>query len=88
LKKNGIPVWQRFFNSLRSSRSIEVRRLPNGRFLEAKWIGHSVDVADSHYDAVIDTDFDAVTNPPKEIPRKADDPRQDDDLRQDDAEAA
>jgi hypothetical protein len=64
LKKSGSPVWRKFFNSLRSSRSIEVRRLPNGRFLEAKWIGHSADVADSHYDAVIDTDFDAITKPP------------------------
>jgi|694.fasta_scaffold99593_5 hypothetical protein len=82
LKKNGIPLWQKFFNSLRSSRSIEVRRLPNGRFLEAKWIGHSADVADSHYDAVIDTDFDAITNPPMASPG------QDDDQRQDDAEAA
>ena len=75
-------MWQKFFNSLRSSRSIEVRRLPNGRFLEAKWIGHSADVADSHYDAVIDTDFDAITNPPMASPG------QDDDQRQDDAEAA
>lgn len=79
LKKSAIPVWRKFLISLRSSRSIEVRRLPNGRFLEAKWIGHSADVADSHYDAVIDTDFDAITNPP---------PEQAGDQRQDDAEAA
>lgn len=78
LKKSAIPVWRKFLISLRSSRSIEVRRLPNGRFLEAEWIGHSEDVADEHYDDVIDTDFDAVTNPPKEIERQADDQRQDD----------
>lgn len=88
LKKNGIQEWRKFFNSLRSSRSIEVRRLPNGRFLEAKWIGHSADVADLHYDAVIDTDFDAIINPPKLNPMQADDRVQDDDNRQDDAEAA
>lgn len=81
-RKNGIQVWRKFFNSLRSSRSIEVRRLPNGRFLEAKWIGHSADVSDLHYDDVIDSDFDAVINPPKEIPGK------EDDRMQDDAEAA
>jgi len=65
LEKKKLRVWQKFFNSLRSSRSIEVRRLPNGRFLEAKWIGHSADVSDLHYDAVIDSDFDLVVNPPQ-----------------------
>jgi hypothetical protein len=88
LKKSAIPVWRKFLISLRSSRSIEVRRLPNGRFLEAKWIGHSADVADLHYDAVVDEDFDAVINPPRQIPKQADDRVQDDEQRQDDAEAA
>ena len=88
LKKSAIPVWRKFLISLRSSRSIEVRRLPNGRFLEAKWIGHSADVADLHYDAVVDEDFDAVINPPKKSPKQADDRVQDDEQRQGDAEAA
>ena len=83
LKKSGLPVWRKFFNSLRSSRSIELRRIPeNGRFLESKWIGHSADVSDLHYDDVIDSDFDMVRNPRK--PK----PVQDDDQRQDDVEAA
>ena len=83
LKKNNLPVWRKFFNSLRSSRSIELRRIPeNGRFLESKWIGHSADVSDLHYDDVIDSDFDMVRNPRK--PK----PVQDDDQRQDDVEAA
>jgi hypothetical protein len=82
LKKHGVAVWRKFFNSLRSSRSIEVRRLPNGRFLEAKWIGHSADVSDLHYDDVIDTDFDVVVNPPQNIPGR------EEDRKQDDAEAA
>ena len=51
--------------SLRSSRSIEVRRLPNGRYLEAKWIGHTAEISDLHYDAVIDDDFDLVVNSAK-----------------------
>jgi hypothetical protein len=78
LKKNAIPVWGKFLISLRSSRSIEVRRLPNGRFLEAKWIGHSAEVADLHYDAVQDKDFGQVINPPEQNPMQADDQRQDD----------
>ena len=83
LKKNNLPVWRKFFNSLRSSRSIEVRRLPrNGRFLESKWIGHSEDVSDLYYDDVIESDFDMVRNPRK--PK----PVQDDDQRQDEVEAA
>jgi hypothetical protein len=82
LKKDGLPIWRKFFNSLRSSRSIEVRRLPNGRFLEAKWIGHSADISDLHYDDVIDTDFDAVVNPPTNILKQGEI------RKQDDAEAA
>lgn len=88
LKKSGIPVWRKFFNSLRSSRCIEIKRLPNGRYLETQWLGHSADVSDMHYDEVIDTDFDAITNPPIAGPRQADDQKQADDQRQDDAEAA
>ena len=51
-------------------------------YVESQWLGHSSSVADSHYDAVIDKDFDAITNPPMASPG------QDDDQRQDDAEAA
>ena len=65
LKRNKIQVWPKFFMSLRSSRSIEVRRLPNGRYLEAKWIGHTAEISDLHYDAVIDDDFDLVVNSAK-----------------------
>ena len=83
LKKSGLPVWRKFFNSLRSSRSLELRRIPrNGRFLESKWIGHSEDVSDLYYDDVIESDFDMVRNPRK--PK----PVQDDDQRQDEVEAA
>ena len=88
LKKNGIPVWEKFFNSLRASRCIELRRLPNGRYLETQWIGHSADVSDIHYDNVINTDFGEVINPPQSNPAEAEDQRQAEDERQDDAEAA
>jgi hypothetical protein len=46
----GVPVWPNFFNSLRASRSMEIRALPNGRRLEMMWIGHRAEVADLHYD--------------------------------------
>jgi hypothetical protein len=46
IKQKAVPVWDDFFNSLRASRAREFRRLPNGRQLEARWIGHSPEVAD------------------------------------------
>ena len=45
-----VPVWSNFFNSLRASRSREIRVLENGRKLEHMWIGHTEAVADLYYD--------------------------------------
>ena len=45
------------FRALRASRSREVRRMDNGRFLETQICGHSEEVADSHYDAVQESDL-------------------------------
>lgn len=50
LERNGVPVWDNFFNALRASRSREIRAMRNGRKLEQLWIGHSEAVADLHYD--------------------------------------
>ena len=44
--------WGGFLKALRASRSREVRRMDNGRFLESQIVGHSEEVADKHYDAV------------------------------------
>ena len=50
MKQRSVPVWSNFFNSLRASRSREIRALENGRKLEQLWIGHTEAVADLHYD--------------------------------------
>jgi hypothetical protein len=50
MNRKKVPVWDSFFNSLRASRSREIRALENGRKLEQLWIGHSEAVADLHYD--------------------------------------
>lgn len=50
MRRSEVPVWESFFNSLRASRSREIRALENGRKLEQLWIGHSEAVADLHYD--------------------------------------
>jgi len=57
-----ISVWEPLLHSLRSSRSQEIRRLPNGAFLESQWLGHSVEMAQEHYDGVIESDMDCVIN--------------------------
>ena len=53
-------LWNNLIQSLRSSRSKEYRRLPNGRYLESIWIGHSEKVADESYDGCLETDLDLV----------------------------
>jgi integrase len=50
MRQHKVSVWSNFFNSLRASRSREIRALKNGRKLEQLWIGHSEAVADLHYD--------------------------------------
>ena len=67
IKQKGVAVWDDFFNSLRASRAREIRRLPNGRQLEARWIGHSAEVADKHYDDIQESDYGLISDD-QEIP--------------------
>ena len=77
IKQKAVPVWDDFFNSLRASRAREIRRLPNGRQLEARWIGHSPEVADKHYDDIQESDYGLISNdqetPPDNEPGKQSD---------------
>jgi integrase len=62
IERTLIPVWKPLFHSLRSSRSQEIRRMPNGAFLESQWLGHSVEMAQDHYDDVMECDMACVIN--------------------------
>jgi len=77
VKQKGVAVWDDFFNSLRASRAREIRRLPNGRQLEARWIGHSPEVADKHYDDIQESDYGLISDdqetPPDDEPGKQSD---------------
>ena len=59
--------WEGFLKALRASRSREVRRMDNGRFLESQIVGHSEEVADKHYDDLEHSDFDQIWNDPRWI---------------------
>ena len=41
--------------------------MDNGRFLESQIVGHSEEVADKHYDAVEESDFEQIWNDPRWI---------------------
>ena len=58
--KNHVPVWSCLIQSLRASRSKDIRRMKNGRFLEARWIGHSEAITDQHYDDVMESDLEDI----------------------------
>ena len=79
ISQHKVPVWSNFFNSLRASRSREIRVLENGRKLEHMWIGHTEAVADLYYDVancdkdqtfIEDHYFDQVCRQPKSEARK------------------
>jgi hypothetical protein len=36
--------------------------MPNGAFLESQWLGHSVEMAQDHYDDVMECDMDYAIN--------------------------
>ena len=68
LKRAGIKPWPKLYQNLRSSR---VRELRNQRFREnivAQWLGHSVKVADEHYDQVTDDQFRLAVAPRQDPP--------------------
>jgi hypothetical protein len=62
IERTSISVWEPLLHSLRSSRSQEIRRMPNGAFLESQWLGHSVEMAQDHYDDVMECDMDCAIN--------------------------
>ena len=56
LKKAGIRPWPKLFQNLRSSRATELRdEFPS--HVVAAWLGHTVKVADDHYNQVTDEHF-------------------------------
>ena len=72
IKQKGVIVWPEFFNSLRATRAREIRRLTNGRQLEARWLGHSPEVADKHYDDIQESDYGLISDPDEEQAKKND----------------
>ena len=60
IRRAGVEPWAELFNSLRASRSREIRRMPNGVLLEEKWLGHTSMIARESYDDILKTDFDLV----------------------------
>ena len=60
-----VRSWEGFLKALRASRSREVRRMKNGRFLESQIVGHSEEVADKHYDDLEHSDFEQIWNDPR-----------------------
>ena len=72
IKQKGVIVWPEFFNSLRATRAREIRRLTNGRQLEARWLGHSPEVADKHYDDIRESDYGLISDPDEEQAKKND----------------
>lgn len=59
MRRANLEVWPEFFNSLRASRSREYRR-SLGPAAEAAWIGHSQEIAATHYDDVLESDFETA----------------------------
>jgi integrase len=56
LKRAGITPWEKLFQNLRSTRATELRdRFPT--HVVAAWLGHTVKVADTHYNQVTDEHF-------------------------------
>lgn len=56
LKKAGIKPWPKLYQNLRSSRATELRdEFPS--HVVAAWLGHTVKVADDHYNQVTDEHF-------------------------------
>ena len=72
IKQKGVIVWPEFFNSLRATRAREIRRKVNGRQLEARWLGHSPEVADKHYDDIRESDYGLISDPDEEQAKKND----------------
>ena len=60
LKKSGVKRYPRLIQNLRSSRAIEISR-EFGIVVENEWLGHTRDVALSHYLHTTQEDYDRAT---------------------------
>ncbi len=61
LKRAGVPMWEKFFVNMRSTRDTELRR----RFPEHlvnQWVGHTQAVAEAHYIQNSQQDIEAAAN--------------------------
>jgi integrase len=68
LKKAGIKPWPKLYQNLRSSRVAELRNQGFRENVVARWLGHSVKVADEHYDQITDDQFRRAIAPRQEPP--------------------
>lgn len=64
IRRVGMEPWANLFNSMRASRSREIRRMPNGELLESKWLGHTDMTALESYDDTMAQDYDIVRKDP------------------------
>ena len=63
LKRAGIKPWPKLYQNLRSSRVRELRNKNYRENIVAQWLGHSVKIADEHYDQVTDDQFRRAVEP-------------------------
>ncbi len=59
LKNAGVAVWPKLFNNLRASCEIELMRRHPAHLVH-EWIGHSARVAEAHYLAATDADYETA----------------------------
>jgi integrase len=63
IDRAGLVKWPRLFNALRASRATELAAQHPGAVCSA-WMGHSVAVAEAHYQMVRDTDYERAATTP------------------------
>ena len=68
LKRAGIQPWPKLFQNLRSTRATELRDKGYREHLVAEWLGHTVKVADDHYDQVTAEHFRRAVEPQPKPP--------------------
>jgi len=64
LKRAKIKPWPKLYQNLRSSRSTELVTQGFPAYVVAAWLGHSVKVANKHYNQVTDEHFRRAVAPP------------------------
>lgn len=68
LKRAKIKPWPKLYQNLRSSRVTELRNQGFRENMVAQWLGHSVKIADEHYDQITDDQFRRAIEPRQEPP--------------------